>query len=72
MVGVAQSVEHWIVAPVVEGSIPFTHPISTNCPSSGMPRAAINKVAVGSLRAGFLFVDRRKKREHFYVVSHLG
>ena len=27
MVGVAQSVEHWIVAPVVEGSIPFTHPI---------------------------------------------
>lgn len=26
-VGVAQSVEHRVVAPVVEGSIPFTHPI---------------------------------------------
>ena len=24
--GVAQLAEHWIVAPVVEGSIPFTHP----------------------------------------------
>ena len=27
MVGVAQSVEHRVVAPVVEGSSPFTHPI---------------------------------------------
>ncbi len=27
LVGVAQLVEHWIVAPVVEGSSPFTHPI---------------------------------------------
>ena len=27
LVGVAQSVEHWVVAPVVEGSSPFTHPI---------------------------------------------
>ena len=27
MVGVAQLVEHWVVAPVVEGSSPFTHPI---------------------------------------------
>ena len=26
MVGVAQLVERWIVAPVVEGSSPFTHP----------------------------------------------
>ena len=26
MVGVAQLVEHRIVAPVVEGSIPFAHP----------------------------------------------
>ncbi len=28
MVGVAQLVEHWIVAPVVEGSNPFTHPMN--------------------------------------------
>ena len=28
LVGVAQLVEHWIVAPVVEGSSPFTHPIN--------------------------------------------
>ena len=27
MVGVAQSVEHRVVAPVVAGSIPVTHPI---------------------------------------------
>ncbi len=27
MVSVAQSVERWIVAPVVVGSIPITHPI---------------------------------------------
>ena len=27
LVGVAQLVERWIVAPVVEGSNPFTHPI---------------------------------------------
>ncbi len=26
VVSVAQLVERWIVAPVVEGSIPFTHP----------------------------------------------
>ena len=26
MVGVAQSVEHWIVAPEVAGSIPVAHP----------------------------------------------
>ena len=26
MVSVAQLVEHWTVAPAVEGSIPFTHP----------------------------------------------
>ena len=28
MVGVAQLVEHWVVAPVVAGSIPVTHPIT--------------------------------------------
>ena len=27
MVGVAQSVEHWVVASEVAGSIPVTHPI---------------------------------------------
>jgi hypothetical protein len=27
MVGVAQLVEHWVVAPVAEGSSPFTHPM---------------------------------------------
>ena len=27
VVGVAQLAEHRVVAPVVEGSIPFTHPI---------------------------------------------
>ncbi len=26
MVGIAQLVEHWIVAPVVAGSSPVTHP----------------------------------------------
>ena len=30
MVSVAQLVERWIVAPVVVGSIPITHPISFN------------------------------------------
>ena len=28
MVGVAQLVERWIVAPVAEGSIPFAHPLT--------------------------------------------
>ncbi len=28
MVGVAQLVEHWVVAPVVVGSSPITHPIN--------------------------------------------
>ena len=27
MVGVAQLVEHWVVAPVVVGSSPITHPM---------------------------------------------
>ncbi len=27
MVGVAQLVEHWVVAPVAAGSSPVTHPI---------------------------------------------
>jgi hypothetical protein len=46
-VGVAQLVEHWIVAPVVEGSIPFTHPKSnTNALSfsSGLTRYLKKKV----------------------------
>ncbi len=30
MVGVAQLVEHWVVAPVVVGSSPITHPIFHN------------------------------------------
>ncbi len=34
MVGVAQSVEHRIVTPVVVGSIPIVHPISAKTPSS--------------------------------------
>ena len=29
MVGVAQLVEHWVVAPVVAGSSPVTHPIKS-------------------------------------------
>ncbi len=33
-VGVAQLVERWIVAPVVEGSIPFTHPSQKNASRS--------------------------------------
>ena len=28
MVGVAQLAEHWVVAPVAEGSSPFIHPIA--------------------------------------------
>ena len=36
VVGVAQLVEHWIVAPVVAGSIPVTHPI--NIPGLPFPR----------------------------------
>jgi hypothetical protein len=32
MVGVAQLVEHGIVTPVVEGSIPFVHPILRKAP----------------------------------------
>ena len=32
MVGVAQLVEHGIVTPVVEGSIPFVHPIFRKAP----------------------------------------
>ena len=30
MVGVAQLVEHWVVAPVVVGSSPITHPINVH------------------------------------------
>ena len=32
MVGVAQLVEHWVVAPVVAGSSPVTHPIKNLAP----------------------------------------
>ena len=42
MVGVAQLVEHWVVAPVAEGSSPFTHPIYLNfmsAPVAQMDRA---------------------------------
>ncbi|VXC04208.1 hypothetical protein PSEUDO8AS_40520 [Pseudomonas sp. 8AS] len=35
MVGVAQLVEHRIVAPGVEGSIPFVHPIFEKTPGPG-------------------------------------
>ncbi len=34
MVGVAQLAEHRVVAPVVEGSSPFTHPINSELPFS--------------------------------------
>ncbi len=34
MVGVAQLVEHRIVAPGVEGSIPFVHPIFSRTPGA--------------------------------------
>ena len=53
MVGVAQLVEHWIVAPDVEGSSPFTHPnyLSIACESGGIGR-----------RAGFRF-QCLKRRE---------
>ena len=36
MVGVAQLVERWIVAPVAEGSNPFAHPFRETT-SSGVP-----------------------------------
>ena len=36
MVGVAQSVEHRIVAPGVVGSIPIVHPISAKTPGFGL------------------------------------
>ena len=35
MVGVAQLVEHWVVAPVVAGSSPVTHP-SEVCANKGL------------------------------------
>ena len=39
MVGVAQVVEHRVVAPVVEGSSPFTHPILNTAPVAQLDRA---------------------------------
>ena len=50
VVGVAQSVEHWIVAPVVAGSIPVTHPIIV--PGLPFPRQPLNIVAVLLGKAG--------------------
>jgi hypothetical protein len=41
MVGVAQLAEHRVVAPVVEGSSPFTHPICLHCaPVAQLDRAS--------------------------------
>ncbi len=39
MVGVAQLVEPWIVAPVVAGSNPVAHPIFWTSVNSGLPKA---------------------------------
>ena len=39
MVGVAQVVEHRVVAPVVEGSSPFTHPTCPFAPVAQLDRA---------------------------------
>ena len=50
VVGVAQSVEHWIVAPVVAGSIPVTHPIFIL--GLPFPRQPLNIVAVLLGKAG--------------------
>ena len=36
MVGVAQLVEHWVVAPAVVGSNPITHPIYKEQASEGL------------------------------------
>ena len=44
VVGVAQLVEHRVVAPVVEGSIPFTHPIFSCFDSSHAPVAQLDRV----------------------------
>jgi hypothetical protein len=57
MVGVAQLAEHWIVAPVVEGSIPFTHPILTLLPVFRNAAGRDRKVG-GRVSADGLFVYR--------------
>ena len=49
MVGVAQLVEHRIVAPVVEGSIPFAHPKFLRAPVAQLDRA----IASGAIGHGF-------------------
>ena len=57
MVGVAQLVEHWVVAPVVAGSIPVTHPIKIVIKSGGCnppffcahPEIAISRFALSAL-----------------------
>jgi hypothetical protein len=49
MVGVAQLVEHRIVAPVVEGSIPFAHPKFSRAPVAQLDRA----IASGAIGHGF-------------------
>jgi hypothetical protein len=44
MVGVAQLVEHGIVTPVVEGSIPFVHPIFEKAPDLTVWRLCFKKL----------------------------
>ena len=73
MVGVAQLVERWIVAPVVEGSSPFTHPniLLRKRPLDSAPLAQLveqltlnQRVRSSSLRRrtsvfkGFLYASR--------------
>ena len=50
MVGVAQLVERWIVAPVAEGSNPFAHPLVTTF--SVVPVTLSPGVRFVSLKAG--------------------
>ena len=67
MVGVAQLVEHGIVTPVVEGSIPFVHPIFRKAPDLTVWRLfcfsglRIRRLQVLGRRGGrfvvFLFLD---------------
>jgi hypothetical protein len=55
VVGVAQLVEHWIVAPVVAGSSPVTHPMKI--PGLLFPRRPLSSVVVIQGKVGpLLFV----------------
>jgi hypothetical protein len=49
MVGVAQLVERWIVAPVAEGSNPFAHPARFRAASSVGRLPLASEVPTGSL-----------------------